>query len=126
MFTWAGWTLYELRPRQGNSPLWYAFKLMLPPRAPARWGQRRAFSLTWNPLELRMRKDRERVALETTLPDLYERVELTLSLSRGPEWLRDVQGLTDAEIDAEREKLAAAARARRARRRTAPAAARTP
>lgn len=112
---WDGWTLYELPQREADSPLWYTFKLMQAPGTPAKWGQRRAFLLTWNPVDLRMRKDRERVALEQGHRDLYERIELTLSLTHGPEWLRDVQGLSDAEIQAERDRLAAAARERRAR-----------
>ena len=114
VYTWDGWTLYELpHAESAHSILWYPFKLMLPPSTPARWRQRRAFYLTWNPLELRVRKDAQRRALEVELPDLYMRVELVLALSYGPEWLVRVRGLSESDILAERARLEAAAAARR-------------
>ena len=119
IYTWDGWTLYELpHDESAHSILWYPFKLMLPPSTPARWRQRRAFYLTWNPLELRVRKDAQRRALEVELPDLYVRVELVLALSYGPEWLVRVRGLSESDILAERARLAAAAGKRRARKRS--------
>ena len=113
IYHYGGWTLYELPPRAGDSILWQPFRLMLPPDTPAHWRMSRSFSLAWNPLALRFRGDKARVELAALHPDLYERVELTLSLSYGREWLRDVRGITDAEIQAERVRLAAMARARR-------------
>lgn len=113
VYTWAGWTLYELPQRPGDSPLWRAFKVMLDSETPAMWGRRRSFVLTWNPLTLRLRKDRDRYALEMGLPDLYERVELMLTLAYGPEWLRASTGLTERQIKAEAARLANLARERR-------------
>lgn len=113
------WTLYQLAPRPDDSPLWLRFKLMLPPSTPAKWGERRAFSIYWNPIELRMRKDRDALSLYKHSSDLYERVELVLSLEYGPEWLRRVAGLTDEEILAEKARLAAYASERRAAKRAA-------
>lgn len=117
VYHWDGWTLYELPHKPGDSLLWRYFKVMQPPTAPARWRMRRAFTLTWNPLELRMRKDRERRAIEIENPDLYVRVELFLSLNYGPEWLRDVQGVTDIQVEGERIRLATMARERRSKKR---------
>ncbi|MBF6571699.1 MAG: hypothetical protein IVW54_22900 [Candidatus Binataceae bacterium] len=111
------WTLYQLAPRADDSPLWLRFKLMLPPETPARWGERRSFSLYWNPLGLRFRKDRDAVALYKHSSDLYERVELLLSLEYGPEWLVRVAGMTLEEIEAEKARLAAYASERRAAKR---------
>lgn len=117
------WTLYELPPRRDDSPLWRPFKLMLPPDTPARWRMRRSFSLVWNPLTLRLRKDRDRRSLEVENPALYERVELLLSLEYGPEWLVRVAGLTADEIQAEAARLRVqAAERRRAKAQAAKAA----
>lgn len=117
VYQWAGWTLYELPMRPGDSPLWHTFKLMRPLDTPKRWGERRSFTLTWNPLKIRLRKDRERVPLERTLPDLYARIELFLCLNYGPEWLTRERGMTVEEILAESSRLAAMAGERRARKR---------
>lgn len=119
IFHWGGWTLYELRPREDQSPLWPSFKLMLPPETPSKWGEPRQFLLNWNVLELRLRKDSYRVELALKYPELYLRVELFLSLNYSSEWLVTNQGMIEAEIAAEQAKLVASARERRARKRAA-------
>lgn len=119
VFHWGGWTLYELPPREGQSPLWPSFKIMLAPETPAKWGEPRQFHLNWNVLELRLRKDSYRVALALKHPELYMRVEMFLSLNYSSEWLVTNQDMTEAEIAAEQAKLAASARERRARKRAA-------
>jgi hypothetical protein len=117
------WTLYELPTRdyEGSSPLWQPFKLMLPPETPQRWRARRSYRLTWNADSLRFRRDHDCHALELTHADLHMRVETFMSLTYDAAWLMSNLGLTPAEIEAERAKLAAAARTRRARRRGATA-----
>lgn len=112
------WTLYELPLRPGDSFLWHPFRLMLPIDTPARWRQRRAYTLTWNPIRLRFRKDSEHVALELTHPDLHHRVDLLLALSYSAEWLYG-RGITDEAIAAERVRLRTLAAARRASKRAA-------
>ena len=101
------WTLYELRPRADDSPLWPQFKVMLPPGTPGRWGHVRQFYVRWNPVEQRFRRDAIRLALETKEPDLYLRLETFMSLSYTREWLESRQGMDGAEIAAECERLRA-------------------
>lgn len=99
------WTVYELRPRADDSPLWLQVKVMLPPGTPGRWGQVRQYRLRWNPDEQRFRRDAQRLLIETKEPDLYARVETLMSLEYPREWLKANQGLDDNEIAAERERL---------------------
>lgn len=108
------WTIYQLAPRDGDSPLWLRFKAMRAPDTPIKWGERNSFTLTWNPLKLRMRKDRFRRDLELRFPDLYVRIDLVLSLEFGPEWLVRAAGMTQEEILAEDARLRRMAAARRA------------
>lgn len=117
VYSWDGWTLYELPPRADDSILWWPFRLMLPPDTPARWGLCRAYDLRWNPVELRFQKSGAHRRLASGRPDLSERVELFLALSYGPEWLRDVMGVNESDVAAERLRLAALAAQRRSRRR---------
>src|SRR5690349_5108271 len=99
------WTIYELRPRADDSPLWLQIKVMLPPGTRGRWGQVRQYRLRWNPDEQRFRRDAQRLLIETKEPDLYARVETVMSLAYPQDWLRTNQGLDDSEIAAERERL---------------------
>lgn len=109
------WTLYELPSRgyEGESPFWIPVKLMLPPDTRKRWHQRRSYRLRWNADELRMRREYESLTLERTHPDLYLRVETFMSLSYDCAWLIGSQGMTVAEIEAERVRLIDMARNRR-------------
>lgn len=111
-----GWTLYELPLPENASAsfLWRPFKLMLPPETPRAPGRRRAYLLTWNADALRMRRDHDSHALELTHPDLFMRVETLMSLSYDRDWLVSSQGVTVAEIEAERGRMVALARERRA------------
>lgn len=104
--TFLDWTLYELPPRDGDSFLWLKFKLMLPGSAPRRRGQYRVYRLNWNAADGRLAKDARLAHLRGTLPDLAAAVETWLSTHRGPDALL----ATEAEIAAERARLAAARR----------------
>ena len=101
------WTLYRLSDAMSGSFLWVPFKLMLPPSHPARWGERRSYSLAWHPVDMRMRKDSSRVGLEALHPELYYEVELHMSLRYDRAWLMSPAGggATPADIDAEYARL---------------------
>jgi hypothetical protein len=103
------WTLYELVFREGGSFLWPAFKLMLPKSMRAKWGQRRAFWIAWNALELRFQRSGESQRLEELHPILFGQVETYLSLNYDKDWLLDPHGMgvTEEEIQVEITRLKA-------------------
>lgn len=115
------WTLYKLQETGKTSFLWQRFKLMLPPKRPAKRSQSRAFYVTWNPDEQRFAKDAPLARLQRDLPDLYAMLELHMSLNYGPDWLTDRDGgcVTQAEIDQERARLKMQRLAAQQRRRAA-------
>lgn len=107
--TLGDWTLYMRQFREGQSPLWPSFRLMLPPGTPSGWGRTRVYDMAWNPLELRFARSAASQALERHEPDMYARIVLHLTLNYGPEWLTDPAGagLTPAGLDAELARLRA-------------------
>jgi hypothetical protein len=113
------WTLYHITPTERHSFLWQQFKLMLPPRTGAKWGERRVYNLAWNPLEQRLRKDQYSMHLELDAPGLYMRVMMHLELNFGPDWLTDPHGMgvTADEIQAEIARLKEMSRQSKAARR---------
>ena len=115
--TFDGWTLYELPPAghiPSYSPLWVNFKLLAPTDTPRRWGRTRAFWLGWNVLELRLVKNAARFRLRDREPALEAAVLLFLQRTYDRSWLLEVGGLTAAEVEAERLRLAAPRGARAA------------
>ena len=113
------WTLYHLPVAPTGSFLWQPFKLMLPPEAPCRRGQKRAFRLAWSPLEQRFAKDGPSTALERAEPVLYDLVEFHLSTHYPADWLTGRGMYEQDEVEAERARLKAGRRAREAEGRAA-------
>lgn len=113
-----GWTLFELpvHPEYG-SLLWMNFKLMRVGVRP-RWSERRVHYLTWGVDVQRLRRDGRAKYLLDHDPKLYEAVETLMRASYGPTWLLDARGggMTEAELAAERERLATGFSAHQAKR----------
>lgn len=101
------WTLYHLPVSPTGSFLWQPFKLMLPPSAPGRWGQKRAYRLAWSPLEQRFAADGVTTALQRAQPTLAAQVELHMSLTYGPDWLTGPGFYDPEEVEAEQARLRA-------------------
>lgn len=102
------WRLYEmpLHPDRG-SILWPQFKLMLDPSTPPKWRKRRAHYLVWGTDVQRWRRDGYTKWLSENDPELYAAATETMRRLYGPGWLLDPHGacLTEAELEAEREKV---------------------
>ena len=86
--TFGQWTLYELKPHEGDSFLWVKFKLMLPLTVPAKHGETRVYRLAWNVAEQRFAKDRKLADLAARQAELYAAVELHLALEYGSDRLK--------------------------------------
>jgi hypothetical protein len=108
--TFGQWTLYELKPHEGDSFLWVKFKLMLPESAPAKHGETRVYRLAWNVAEQRFAKDRKLADLSSRQPELYAAVDLHLTMEYGSDRLEK----TPEEIAAERKRLRGLKRAKKA------------
>jgi hypothetical protein len=108
--TFGAWTLYELKPHEGDSFLWVKFKLMLPESAPAKHGETRVYRLAWNVAEQRFAKDRKLADLAARHQELYAAVDMHLTMEYGSDRL----GKTPDEIAAERRRLRGLKKAKKA------------
>jgi hypothetical protein len=115
------WTLYHLPLSEGaGSFLWQPFKLMLTPgSAPAKRGGRRAYRLTWSPLEQRFAKSKETEHLSRAQPVLFDMIEFHLTTEYGPDWLTERALYDPEEVEAESARLKARRSARAAQARAA-------
>lgn len=108
------WHLYE---RPASSFLWVPFKLSNA-ALPRQWGRLRTFWLSWNPVDSRFAACNYTERLRTEQPALYEAVDLFMQINYDRAWLQETLGPTDADIAAERARLAAN-RTERSRQRAA-------